>query len=282
MSSAVLRWTFGPFRWILLMPACGAVLRRWPCRPKPLMCCTTWYNTPTAWSPKSNPGCRLTPDGSHRCGRACGDWRPAQGPGRHGVAPLHRHRAAPGLSLPGACDRGRRFRVYRCSSFASCHSDTCSPAASGRTRGHVAAPGGGRARARQGQCQVVWVTGEAGIGKTTVVEAFRAAVATDPAVWLAAGQCVEHYGTGEAYLPVLETLGALSWHGRRAPGDAAAAACTHLAGADALAATTAHRAAARRTSGGDAGAHAARVCRSGGHADGGDASGPDPRRFALE
>src|SRR5262245_9877276 len=65
------------------------------------------------------------------------------------------------------------------------------------------------ARARQGQRQVVWLTGEAGIGKTAVVEAFRAAVATDPAVWLAAGQCVEHYGTGEAYLPVLETLGQL-------------------------------------------------------------------------
>jgi DNA-binding winged helix-turn-helix (wHTH) protein/predicted ATPase len=64
-------------------------------------------------------------------------------------------------------------------------------------------------RARQGQRQVVWVTGEAGIGKTTVVEAFRAVVATDPAVWLAAGQCVEHYGTGEAYLPVLEALGQL-------------------------------------------------------------------------
>ena len=42
-----------------------------------------------------------------------------------------------------------------------------------------------------------------------MVEAFRAAVATDPAVWLAAGQCVEHYGTGEAYLPVLEALGQL-------------------------------------------------------------------------
>ena len=65
------------------------------------------------------------------------------------------------------------------------------------------------AQARQGHRQVVWVTGEAGIGKTTVVEAFRAAVATDPAVWLATGQCVEHYGTGEAYLPVLEALGQL-------------------------------------------------------------------------
>jgi DNA-binding winged helix-turn-helix (wHTH) protein/predicted ATPase len=65
------------------------------------------------------------------------------------------------------------------------------------------------AQARQGQRQVVWVTGEAGMGKTAVVEAFRAAVGTDPAVWLAAGQCVEHYGTGEAYLPVLEVLGQL-------------------------------------------------------------------------
>src|SRR5258706_10484599 len=65
------------------------------------------------------------------------------------------------------------------------------------------------ALARQGQRQVVWVTGEAGIGKTAAVEAFRAAVATDPAVWLAAGQCVEHYGTGEAYPPVLEALGQL-------------------------------------------------------------------------
>jgi DNA-binding winged helix-turn-helix (wHTH) protein/predicted ATPase len=65
------------------------------------------------------------------------------------------------------------------------------------------------ARARQGQRQVVWVTGEAGMGKTTVVEAFRTAATTDLAVWLAAGQCVEHYGTGEAYLPVLEALGQL-------------------------------------------------------------------------
>src|SRR5262245_19088595 len=65
------------------------------------------------------------------------------------------------------------------------------------------------ARARQGRRQVVWVTGEAGMGKTTGVEAFRAAIATDPTVWLAARQCVEHYGTGEAYLPVLEALGQL-------------------------------------------------------------------------
>ena len=64
-------------------------------------------------------------------------------------------------------------------------------------------------QARQGQRQVVLVTGEAGIGKTAVVEAFVAQVRLDPSVWLAYGQCVEHYGAGEAYLPVLEALGQL-------------------------------------------------------------------------
>ena len=42
---------------------------------------------------------------------------------------------------------------------------------------------------------MIWVTGEAGIGKTAVVEAFRSRGSTGPPVWLAAGQCVEHYGT---------------------------------------------------------------------------------------
>src|SRR5262249_34557656 len=65
------------------------------------------------------------------------------------------------------------------------------------------------ALARQGVRQVCLVTGEAGIGKTAVVETFAAQVATDPAVWLAQGQCVEHYSTHEAYLPVLEALGQL-------------------------------------------------------------------------
>jgi DNA-binding winged helix-turn-helix (wHTH) protein/tetratricopeptide (TPR) repeat protein len=64
-------------------------------------------------------------------------------------------------------------------------------------------------QARQGHRHVVWVTGEAGLGKTAVVEAFAAEVVRDPTVWVARGQCVEHYGTGEAYLPILEAVGAL-------------------------------------------------------------------------
>jgi DNA-binding winged helix-turn-helix (wHTH) protein/predicted ATPase len=62
---------------------------------------------------------------------------------------------------------------------------------------------------RRGERQVLFITGEPGIGKTSLVQAFAAQVGTDPTVWLASGQCVEHYGTGEAYLPVLEALGQL-------------------------------------------------------------------------
>jgi DNA-binding winged helix-turn-helix (wHTH) protein/tetratricopeptide (TPR) repeat protein len=65
-------------------------------------------------------------------------------------------------------------------------------------------------KARQGERQVVFVTGEPGIGKTSVVDAFSACLADFPKVWIARGQCIEHYGEGEAYLPVLEALGRLS------------------------------------------------------------------------
>jgi DNA-binding winged helix-turn-helix (wHTH) protein/predicted ATPase len=64
-------------------------------------------------------------------------------------------------------------------------------------------------RALAGERQVVFVTGEAGIGKTTLVAAFLAQLVGRTEVWIARGQCVEHYGAGEAYLPVLEALGRL-------------------------------------------------------------------------
>ncbi len=65
------------------------------------------------------------------------------------------------------------------------------------------------ARALTGERQVAYVTGEAGIGKTTLVQAFLARAALADGAWIAQGQCVEHYGSGEAYLPVLEALGGL-------------------------------------------------------------------------
>ena len=65
------------------------------------------------------------------------------------------------------------------------------------------------AQARQGVRQVLFLTGEPGIGKTAVLESFATQIMTDPGVWLASGQCIEHYGSGEPYLPVLDALGQL-------------------------------------------------------------------------
>ncbi len=63
--------------------------------------------------------------------------------------------------------------------------------------------------AREGARQVVVLSGEAGIGKTSVVNAFLSQVRRDGQVRCVAGQCIEHYGAGEAYLPILEVLGRL-------------------------------------------------------------------------
>ena len=57
-----------------------------------------------------------------------------------------------------------------------------------------------------GHRTVVWVAGEPGIGKTTLIEHFVASLGD---VACARGQCVEQYGTGESYLPVLEALAEL-------------------------------------------------------------------------
>jgi DNA-binding winged helix-turn-helix (wHTH) protein/tetratricopeptide (TPR) repeat protein len=65
--------------------------------------------------------------------------------------------------------------------------------------------------ALKGERTIVFVTGESGIGKTNLVEEFlrREQVAREESLWLGRGQCIEHYGTGEAYLPVLDALGRL-------------------------------------------------------------------------
>jgi DNA-binding winged helix-turn-helix (wHTH) protein/tetratricopeptide (TPR) repeat protein len=102
------------------------------------------------------------------------------------------------------------------------------------------------AKAMNGDRQLVFVTGETGIGKTALVEAFLANLrqrgmgdgeqkgqkakgkkqkpalsgveganretaprSLVPVSWIAWGQCIEHYGAGEPYLPVLEALGRL-------------------------------------------------------------------------
>jgi DNA-binding winged helix-turn-helix (wHTH) protein len=63
--------------------------------------------------------------------------------------------------------------------------------------------------ALDGQRQLVFLSGEAGIGKTTVIDAFLAHAASVPDLLIARGACLEHYGAAEAYLPVLEAFGRL-------------------------------------------------------------------------
>jgi DNA-binding winged helix-turn-helix (wHTH) protein/tetratricopeptide (TPR) repeat protein len=62
------------------------------------------------------------------------------------------------------------------------------------------------ARAQQGERQMIFVSGEAGIGKTTLVERFLAQVRAGGAVRIGRGYCVEQAGQGEVYLPVLQAL----------------------------------------------------------------------------
>jgi predicted ATPase len=86
-------------------------------------------------------------------------------------------------------------------------------------------------KAYNGERQIVFVSGETGIGKTTLVEAFLTSLASrvpgltsedhppssphclgsrlrplDSGLWVGRGQCIEHYSTGEPYLPILEAL----------------------------------------------------------------------------
>src|SRR5262249_56780024 len=61
-------------------------------------------------------------------------------------------------------------------------------------------------RAARGARQLVFVSGEAGVGKTTVVAMALARLAAEEEVLTVRGQCVEHTGEGEPYLPFLEAL----------------------------------------------------------------------------
>ncbi len=57
----------------------------------------------------------------------------------------------------------------------------------------------------EGRRRIVFVAGEAGIGKTTFVRAFLDSL-SGSAARIGRGQCVEQYGAGEPYMPVLEAL----------------------------------------------------------------------------
>jgi len=57
-----------------------------------------------------------------------------------------------------------------------------------------------------GRRMTVWITGDPGVGKTTLVDHFVARLRD---VTVGRGQCVELYGESEPYLPVLDALGDL-------------------------------------------------------------------------
>ena len=58
-----------------------------------------------------------------------------------------------------------------------------------------------------GSRSVFWIAGDPGVGKTTLVEQF---ISELPGVTVIRGQCVEQYGAGEPYLPILEAISALA------------------------------------------------------------------------
>lgn len=68
----------------------------------------------------------------------------------------------------------------------------------------------------QGRRQTLFITGEAGIGKTTLVETFLGLAGQLPGTLIVRGQCLEHYGSGEPYLPVFDGFSRL---GRSAAGE---------------------------------------------------------------
>ena len=61
----------------------------------------------------------------------------------------------------------------------------------------------------EGHRQVIFVVGEPGIGKTTIVQAFLDSFTQKGSVRIGRGQCIEQYGVGEPYMPVLEALSRL-------------------------------------------------------------------------
>ena len=65
-------------------------------------------------------------------------------------------------------------------------------------------------QAIEGSGRVVFITGEPGIGKTSLSDEFLRRARTQwRSLMISRGRCIEQYGTGEAYLPFLDALGTL-------------------------------------------------------------------------
>jgi DNA-binding winged helix-turn-helix (wHTH) protein/tetratricopeptide (TPR) repeat protein len=116
--------------------------------------------------------------------------------------------------------RGYRFIAAVCDTPPAPPAEPVQPD-DGRLVGRARALGALREclhRSLRRQRQMVFLTGEPGIGKTALVDAFQQqALAAVPELRLAHGQCLEGYGGKEAYYPMLEALAELC---RGAGGDA--------------------------------------------------------------
>jgi len=110
--------------------------------------------------------------------------------------------------------RGYRFlapveRVTAAGATTAAASDSQAPAATPRMvgrNGELARLRGAFAKALSGTRQLVFLNGEAGIGKTTIIEAFLSEEAERDEIGVGRGQCVEHRGESEPYLPMLDAL----------------------------------------------------------------------------
>ncbi len=65
------------------------------------------------------------------------------------------------------------------------------------------------ARALDGERQMIFVTGEGGIGKTALIDEFERQSLAPAAIRVARGQCVEGFGGKESYYPILEAFSQL-------------------------------------------------------------------------
>jgi serine/threonine protein kinase/tetratricopeptide (TPR) repeat protein len=98
-------------------------------------------------------------------------------------------------------------------------SDTSAPLVVGR-EAELEKLGAALKQAIEGTGRLFFLTGGPGMGKTSLADEFlRRARRQYPALLMSRGRCVEQYGTGEAYLPFLDAMGAmLSGSGRERVG----------------------------------------------------------------
>jgi len=60
--------------------------------------------------------------------------------------------------------------------------------------------------AQHGERHLILVSGHAGVGKSSLIETWRASIEASTDAWIVIGRCMDQSGAGEAYLPFLDAL----------------------------------------------------------------------------